>query len=89
MNLEWLAMPQPERHRYEELEATESLTADERAELDAMPPKSKHIARPYVLRDRCTGCGTCENVCPLDGASGIRVERLQTREIRATSSGGP
>ena len=88
VNLDWLAMSQPDRHRYEQLEARESLTADERAELDAMPAKSKRIARPYVLRDRCMGCGTCENVCPLEGASGVRVERLQTREIRATSSGG-
>jgi len=88
VNLDWLALPQPDRHRYEQLEAKASRTADEQAELDAMPPKSKRIARPYVLRDRCIGCGTCENVCPLDGASGIRVERLQTRQIRATSTGG-
>ena len=86
-NLDWLALPQPQRHRYEELEAKETLTAEERQELAAMPPKSKRIARPYVLRDRCIGCGTCENVCPLDGVSGVRVERLQTRDIRATAPG--
>ncbi|KPJ74454.1 MAG: hypothetical protein AMS14_05500 [Planctomycetes bacterium DG_20] len=89
VNLDWLALPQPDRHRYEELEAKETLTADEQTELDAMPPKSKRLARPYVLRDRCIGCGTCENVCPLDGASGVRVERLQTREILASDRGGP
>ena len=87
-NLDWLAMPQPDRHRCDQIQAKPSRTADEQAELDAMPPKSKRIARPYVLRDRCIGCGTCENVCPLEGASGIRVERLQSRQIRATDIGG-
>jgi ferredoxin len=86
-NLDWLALSQPQRNRYEELEAKEvesALSAAEQAELDAMPPKWKSLALPYVLRDRCTGCGVCENVCPVDGASGIRVERLQTRDIRET-----
>jgi len=83
-NLDWLRMPESKRNRYEDLEtkrAAGALTAAEREEIDAMPPKSRRLARPYVLRDRCIGCGTCENVCPLDGKSGVRVERLQTREI--------
>ena len=86
-NLDWLALSQPQRNRYEELEAKggeNALSAAEQAELDAMPPKWKSLALPYVLRDRCTGCGVCENVCPVDGPSGIRVERLQTRDIRET-----
>jgi len=62
--------------------AAGTLSDAERKELDAMPPRMRRIARPYVLRDRCIGCGTCENVCPLDGPSGIRVERLQTRAIQ-------
>ena len=89
-NLDWLAMPQDKRNRYEQLEAKAAggaLTPDEKQEWAAMPPKVRRIARPYVLRDRCTGCGTCENVCPLDGPSGIRVERLQTREIHSTLAG--
>jgi polyferredoxin/NAD-dependent dihydropyrimidine dehydrogenase PreA subunit len=84
-NLEWLHLPQADRHRYEKLEtqrAAGTLSDAERQELDAMPPKSRRLARPYVLRDRCIGCGTCENVCPLDGRSGVRVERLQTRAIQ-------
>ena len=90
-NLDWLALPQSKRHRYEDLEArlaAGTLSDTERAELEAMPPKSRLLARPYVLRDRCIGCGTCENVCPLDGPSGVRVERLQTREVRVTDVGG-
>ena len=85
-NLDWLKMPQPKRNRYEELDAKRrggaTLTADEKAELAAMPPKTRKLGLPYVLRDRCTGCGTCENVCPVDGAGGIRVERLQTRDVK-------
>ena len=85
-NLEWLEMPQPKRNRYEQLDARaasgEELTADEKAEMAAMPPKTRRLGLPYVLRDRCIGCGTCENVCPVDGASGIRVERLQTRDVK-------
>ena len=85
-NLDWLHMPESKRNRYEALEAKRAaatgLSDAEQHELDAMPPKSRRLARPYVLRDRCIGCGTCENVCPLDGRSGIRVERLQTRAIQ-------
>jgi len=84
-SLEWLHMPESKRNRYEELEAKGAaggLSNAEQKELDAMPPKTRLLARPYVLRDRCIGCGTCENVCPLEGASGIRVERLQTRQIQ-------
>jgi polyferredoxin len=31
------------------------------------------LQRPYVLRERCTGCGICEYKCPLDGEAAIRV----------------
>jgi polyferredoxin len=33
------------------------------------------LQRPIVLRDLCIGCGICENQCPLDGDSAIRVYR--------------
>jgi MauM/NapG family ferredoxin protein len=31
------------------------------------------VKRPYVVDELCTGCGTCENKCPLDGESAVRV----------------
>jgi polyferredoxin len=32
------------------------------------------VRRPYVVRERCIGCGICENKCPLVGEAAIRVE---------------
>lgn len=29
--------------------------------------------RPVVLADKCAGCGSCENACPVDGEAAIRV----------------
>ncbi len=31
------------------------------------------VPRPVVLRERCIGCGICENRCPLAGEAAIRV----------------
>ncbi len=36
----------------------------------------KAIMRPYVVEERCIGCGNCENVCPLEGEAAIRVRRI-------------
>jgi ferredoxin len=38
--------------------------------------------RPQVLADRCTGCGLCEQHCPLDGPSAIRMLRLDADSRR-------
>jgi MauM/NapG family ferredoxin protein len=34
---------------------------------------STEIPLPYMVRERCTGCGICENRCPLNGEAAIRV----------------
>ena len=31
------------------------------------------VKMPYVVDELCNGCGICENVCPLEGKSGIEV----------------
>lgn len=31
------------------------------------------LQRPYVVQERCIGCGICENHCPLGGEAAIRV----------------
>ena len=31
------------------------------------------VQLPRVVRERCIGCGTCENKCPLNGEAAIRV----------------
>ncbi len=33
------------------------------------------VQRPYVLLDRCIGCGICEYQCPMAGEGAIRVHR--------------
>lgn len=35
--------------------------------------KRVSVMRPYVVEDLCIGCGVCETVCPVEGASGVRV----------------
>ncbi len=34
------------------------------------------VQRPSVLREKCIGCGICENHCPLEGEAAIRVYGL-------------
>jgi len=40
-------------------------------------------AAPVVVENKCTGCGWCENKCPVQGASAIRVNIIG--EIRLAS----
>ncbi len=36
---------------------------------------------PYVVADRCIGCGICENKCPVDGTPGIYVTRENEERV--------
>jgi MauM/NapG family ferredoxin protein len=36
-------------------------------------PNGQAIPMPGVDAERCIGCGTCEFVCPIEGAAGIRI----------------
>jgi polyferredoxin len=35
------------------------------------------LQRPYVVRERCIGCGICENQCPVAAEAAIRVMKLR------------
>ncbi|MCD6287501.1 MAG: 4Fe-4S binding protein [Candidatus Hydrogenedentes bacterium] len=41
--------------------------------VDPITGETRTIDRPYVDADKCVGCGICENKCPLEGESAVRV----------------
>jgi len=41
--------------------------------------KPIRLQKPYVVEELCNGCGICENVCPLEGKSGIDVFAVKDR----------
>ena len=41
------------------------------------------LQRPFVLEDKCVGCGQCENKCPVKGPAAIHVTPI--REVRKNS----
>ena len=51
------------------------------AEVPDLQGKKILVKLPVVQPDRCIGCGHCEYVCPVGGASAIRVKRSLRVEI--------
>lgn len=47
------------------------------------PTENRKNAVPHVVPNKCTGCGWCENKCPVEGASAIRINIIG--EIRLAS----
>ena len=37
------------------------------------PAEGRRNAVPFVHANRCTGCGWCENKCPIEGRAAIRI----------------
>lgn len=56
--------------RYEYV-GEEGLTGRARARGDTAG--RQELRMPYVIEDRCVGCGFCESMCPLVGEAAIRV----------------
>ena len=46
------------------------------------------VKLPYVVDELCNGCGICENVCPLEGKSGIEVFAMKDRTPLGEASEG-
>lgn len=47
------------------------------------PAEGRRNAVPFVHANRCTGCGWCENKCPVEGWAAIRIAVVG--EVRLTS----
>lgn len=47
------------------------------------PTEGRKNAVPHVVPNKCTGCGWCENKCPVIGASAIRISIIG--EVRLSS----
>ena len=45
--------------------------------------------RPIVLEEKCTGCGICENKCPVDGESAIIVYASGVQKRLTPPTNGP
>jgi polyferredoxin len=58
--------PRPEKAV--QLEVAEAVNAE---------GKTISLQRPYVVRERCIGCGICENQCPVASEAAIRVVKLR------------
>ncbi|MDF2570142.1 MAG: rsxB 9 [Sporomusa sp.] len=52
-------------------EAKACLICGEQCPVLAIDADEQH--RPIVQADKCVGCGSCENACPIDGEAAIRV----------------
>lgn len=51
--------------------------------------KELELQQPYVLQERCIGCGICENKCPVEGEAAIHVYRKDAAPPEGATIGLP
>jgi ferredoxin-type protein NapF len=58
------------------------LICDEQCPYDAIEFRIiDGVRRPFVLEDRCNGCGVCENKCPVQGQAAIVVTPIAAMRL--------
>lgn len=57
--------------------------------VETMDRRGRHIElkQPYVVAERCIGCGICEHVCPVEGPAAIKVFGRDLRRKQAMTGG--
>jgi MauM/NapG family ferredoxin protein len=53
--------------------------------LSFRPVPGRRNAAPFVVENRCLGCGWCETKCPVKGAAAIRVNVMGELRLSSTS----
>jgi len=54
---------------------------------DLITGRTIELKQPYVDKNLCIGCGICENICPIEGESAIRVTAKSKHEKQLSGYG--